>query len=455
MHHIEPKRQDSTELKEKLLEENINKMLERILRDDDEESDNESTLSLSSGSPNGRSQHSFSKRPSNLKLEEVLERIKSKQKILSEDYEIISGHICNILKTQNGSRILQTSLCKTNPEIISSIFYELKFHLFEMIIDPYGNYFIPKFYSLLSNDNKLFFLMEIQQKIKEIGISKIGTYPLQNIIGNLKSQYELNILTAAVTNSLLELCQDPQGVHVVEKLMITYEGELIFPIYEMICDNLYLISTNINGLCVAKKIIIQNKNEFIKMKVRAAICRESVDLIQHIYGNYVVQTALEHWDHEFLLPLMEKFYGNFAFLSIQKYSSNVLEKCFEKMKYLIVVKFIEETSRNAKVVELMKHAYGNYVIQKALKIATGQIKNSYIDLIFKNINKLNDRKLIAKWTTILQNSRDNLNVQSLYNINMNGCSTESNRNNNQFKISSTITNAFSFNSNGCLFSMAH
>jgi hypothetical protein len=45
---------------------------------------------------------------------------------------------------------------------------------------------------------------------------------------------------------------------------------------------------------------------------------------------------------------LEKFIGKFFVLSIQKYSSNVMEKCLEKGTEDIIVKFVDEVSLNTR-----------------------------------------------------------------------------------------------------------
>ncbi len=52
----------------------------------------------------------------------------------------------------------------------------------------------------------------------------------------------------------------------------------------------------------------------------------------------------------------------------------------------------------------MKNNYGNYVIQKALKITKGEIKKKLVDTILKNIEKLGEKKIIDKWKLILMQS---------------------------------------------------
>ena len=49
----------------------------------------------------------------------------------------------------------------------------------------------------------------------------------------------------------------------------------------------------------------------------------------------------------------------------------------------------------------MKNNYGNYVVQKALKLAKGENKLKLIQIILKNIEKIGDKKLIAKWKSIV------------------------------------------------------
>ncbi len=96
--------------------------------------------------------------------------------------------------------------------------------------------------------------------------------------------------------------------------------------------------------------------------------------------------------------------GVFYELSLQKYSSNVIEKCFEKCDEFILAKFVEEICQQSKILDLMKNSYGNYVVQKALKLSSGSSKNTIIAYIKKNLEKLTDKKLITKWKTIVNSS---------------------------------------------------
>ena len=56
----------------------------------------------------------------------------------------------------------------------------------------------------------------------------------------------------------------------------------------------------------------------------------------------------------------------------------------------------------------MKNSFGNYVVQKALKLCTGFLKVKLTNNIKKNIEKINDKKLVSKWKSILTTSTTNV-----------------------------------------------
>lgn len=93
---------------------------------------------------------------------------------------------------------------------------------------------------------------------------------------------------------------------------------------------------------------------------------------------------------------------------MQKYSSNVVERCIEKSPD-ILNQYIDEIISSGRISDVMKNNFGNYVIQNALKLATGNKKATFVEAIVNNINKLNDKKIIAKWKLIVSSHVDNDN----------------------------------------------
>lgn len=49
----------------------------------------------------------------------------------------------------------------------------------------------------------------------------------------------------------------------------------------------------------------------------------------------------------------------------------------------------------------MKNNFGNYVIQKALKISRGDSKIKLIDIAYKNIEKIGEKRIMERWREII------------------------------------------------------
>ena len=69
----------------------------------------------------------------------------------------------------------------------------------------------------------------------------------------------------------------------------------------------------------------------------------------------------------------------------------------------------------------MKNNYGNYVVQKVLKIASNINKYKLIEIILLNLDKIGDKKLILKWIHIVKsqiNPNDDYGKKLLINYNI-------------------------------------
>ena len=85
--------------------------------------------------------------------------------------------------------------------------------------------------------------------------------------------------------------------------------------------------------------------------------------------------------------ILDLYKNKYVYLSQQKYSSNVIERIIEKNEQNLEF-YINEILISNNLYEVMKNIYGNYVIQKALKLSSDRIKEKLIKNIMKNIHKL-------------------------------------------------------------------
>ena len=329
-----------------------------------------------------------------------------------------------LIKTQNGSKILQKYLQTTSNQVIHLIFIEIIDKLISLLQDQNASSFCLKLFCYLDINDTFNYLNIVTNNIIQLSMNKIATYGIQFIIEKLYSSNEKLMILRPIKMNLLKLALDIYATHVIEKILMTFEFEYCIDIYNFIIENLIFLSNHVNGLCLVKQtLVLQNKKEYYQI-IKKTLIERSFELIENPYGNYALQTVIDHWSHDDIIEIFKKFFGNCSELSVLKYSSNVIEKCLMKSEIFLNY-FIQETCIEKKSIGiLIKNAFGNYVIQTALKSSKGKAKMILINSIENNLGILGDKKLINKWKNIItlniQNNVNNSNnVNNYYFLNKN------------------------------------
>jgi hypothetical protein len=84
-----------------------------------------------------------------------------------------------------------------------------------------------------------------------------------------------------------------------------------------------------NGICVLKKFINGNQSTEIKKTFLDALTKNALEIVQSPFGNYVIQHILDEWGPDCIKGIINVIINNMISLSMQKFSSNVVEKCFD------------------------------------------------------------------------------------------------------------------------------
>ena len=324
-------------------------------------------------------------------------------------YNLIKGKIMSIIKNHKGSKIFQKYLKSTHSdEILHLIFVELQPNLEELIIDPYANYFCKKFFTYLNQKDRIEFLKSIEKSLVELSSDSIGTYPIQSIIEHLNSKNEKNIIISGIKEGYIKLIYDAFGCHVLEKLLTCFEDEYVNFIYTYIFENFLNLTNNSNGIYIVKKILTFTQKKDLHEKLKSIVKKNALFLIKQSYGNFVIQVIIENWED--YKEIIDLFTGHFFALSLEKYASNVIERCIEKDKEILET-YINEIIKSNRISDVMKSNFGNYVVQKVIKISEGENKNKFVFNAAKEIDKLNDNKLIQKWKTLLAPHLSELNEE--------------------------------------------
>ena len=345
---------------------------------------------------------------------EVKHLLECSGKIDYNVYNLIKGKFLLVIKNQKGSKIFQKYLKSTHSdEILHLLFMEINLKIEELIIDPYANYFCKKFFTCLNQKDRIEFLKGMEKSLVKLSSDSIGTYPIQTVIENLNSKIEKMIIISSIKDRFKDLIYDPFGCHVLEKILVCFEDEYTIFIYSYIIENFLDLANNNNGICIIKKILTFTNKKKLHEKLKNIIKENALYLIQQLYGNFVIQVIVECWtDYKDIINI---FKGQFFNLSMEKYASNVIERCIEKSEE-ILKDYIDEIIDSNCIYEVMKSNYGNYVIQKAIKLAKGDYKNKFVFNAAKEINKLNDNKLIKKWKSILMHHIKELSTEKIQEI---------------------------------------
>jgi len=98
------------------------------------------------------------------------------------------------------------------------------------------------------------------------------------------------------------------------------------------------------------------------MRVIDQISQELIELVSDPFGNYAVSQIIEKWDPRICQPIFDRLSTKIFELSMQKYSSCVIESCMKYGSNDTRSVFIHEISRSERLYALVSHNYGNFVI---------------------------------------------------------------------------------------------
>ena len=331
-------------------------------------------------------------------------------------YNLIKGKFLSIIKNHKGSKIFQKYIKpnNTSDEIIHLLFLELSKNLEEFMTNPYSNYFFKKFFICLNSDDRIYLLKKIEKSIVKLSLDEIGTYPIQTIIEYLNNKVEKMIIISALKDHIYELIYNQYGSYVIEKLVSCFDERDIPFLYTFISNNFIQLAFNSNSICVIKKLLSLNLNPYMHDLIKKLVISHSKEFILHPCGNFVIQSIVEFWDD--YLIIINLYINNLFTLSLEKYASNVIERFIERDER-VLIKYIDEIVKSGKIYEIMKSKFGNYVIQKAIKLSKNESRKKLVFNCALMINNLKDSKLITKWKSILMPYINELSTDSINKLN--------------------------------------
>jgi len=207
-----------------------------------------------------------------------------------------------------------------------------------------------------------------------------GTRSVQKLVETLSSEDQLELAIAALSEGVMVLMLDANGNHVVQRCLQRLSSEQSQFIYDAVSLHFQQVARHRHGCCVLQRCI-DHASEAQQKVLIACMAEQALVLSQDPFGNYVVQYVLGLCLPWASAMVMARLGNNYAQLSLQKFSSNVVEKCLklsdgplEECRAAIV----RELTLSPLLERLLQDPYGNYVVQSALIVSKGTLYDELV-----------------------------------------------------------------------------
>ena len=293
--------------------------------------------------------------------------------------------------TQKGSRDAQNIIKKVNENDVELLISKLKNYFSDITIDKYGNYFSQKLIQICLPSQRIQLLESMNDRFIEISNNSFGTHPLQSLIEIINMPEEKKIVLKYILNNEILLALDSKGTHVLQKFISCTKDEERHELNQNLLNLIDKLIINPFGVCVLIQLIKHTKDKNITKTIANYITNGGpLSFIQHPYANYAVQSLISNTDLSYCDIIIDTIVQNYLSLSMQKFSSNVVENCIKYGKEATVKKIFRQIIEQEKLESLLNNNYGNFVLEKLIVRLNKEEKMIFI----KKIEKLGKIKLI-------------------------------------------------------------
>lgn len=295
--------------------------------------------------------------------------------------QIRDGDIREMATDKLKSRLLQRTLLRGGPEIAQLVYEKAEPSFMELVHDQYGNYLTQKILEVATTEQFDHLFGMLKDELTALAQDTHGTRAVQKVVEQTvargKVQQLLDVLTGTVTEEL-SLCVT--GFHVVVKLIEVLPAAEVDGVLAHLCgtpEKALALGKDQWGCCVVKKCLDRAEGT-TKQMIVDAVASNTLKLVQDPFGNYVVQHLIisgQTRPNPNVTAIVDALKGNMFELSLQKFSSNVLEKCLlnspDKDRDKIINEILnpKDILPSEAIRQLLFHQYGNYVFQQALEVA--------------------------------------------------------------------------------------
>jgi len=300
------------------------------------------------------------------------------------NFNLIKNTDANLINCSNAKSDSYdiVNLLKNNPDINSYIH----------ILDYISSDDLLKMFSFILK-NIMIFLANNQSHLiinKVISLYRVSL-PIANSIKKDTNSNNINenifaFLSAFFSKRIIYLINSNNYITIIINLVQTIGYPKNDFVFSEIIQDFKNYSNNRQG-CILIQNIFPLGNNVQQQKLLGEIIDKINDLIIDRYGHYIYKYLLYKAENgeKYYTLILDKIVNNLKKYTSNKYSSVVIERLLDSSNENLKKKIIDKICRNENdVVELIYHAYGNYVLQKIISVTKD---NHILGMIYKTIMK--------------------------------------------------------------------
>ena len=336
-----------------------------------------------------------------------------KNKILIVDFlkyiKSLTMPLVNFLCTTKGTLEIQKKLGRSNECKILLIKLLNKEGLTIIMKNTYGNYFFQQIIKGAEEIIISLILSFILDNFIDISKDPSGTFSVQALLNEISSIKDEQQILNCIKNHEIEMTFNKNATYVIQKIVLLFPDIHRIYLNEIILNNFNDLCLDCNGICLIKNFIKTNTILNNKKRINEEIVKHFVVLAESPFGNYGIQYLMENWNKNEFNDMKTKILENLHKLSVQQYSSNVVEKAIEifddETRELIIKKLCLDDN----FIVLLKNKFGRFVLNKAINYMDINLKNQLelilINNIKNNIYSNKDKIKVKKFLMKIKNNK--------------------------------------------------
>uniref|UniRef100_A0A914GZM1 PUM-HD domain-containing protein n=1 Tax=Globodera rostochiensis TaxID=31243 RepID=A0A914GZM1_GLORO len=285
----------------------------------------------------------------------------------------LGNDILEFARDPRGSRFIQQKLERANPTETAHLMDALRGHVLTLALHKFGSHVIETTLKSVDKASQMKIINEISAQVLILSLHKCGSWVTRCVLDNCTEHQKRPMLEQLLGN-VLSLATDTYGSHVIRHVIEHGLPEDRERIVRSLHENITSMSVHKYGSLVIR-CVLDNCTEHQKRPVLEQLLGNVLSLATDQYGCFVIEHVIEHGLPEDRERIVRSLQGNIIMYNGHLNSfCSVIHKCFifgtmEQRNALIDEFCADNGSGSPPLLEMMKHPFGNKVVQKMMDVA--------------------------------------------------------------------------------------